>query len=320
MKRHEPSRDDLGIAESRVTKHRSTPTETARMSFLSGLTHSRLSQLANTIAVVSAMGGVGRTSITANVAADLAASGRRVLAVDLDTQGNLGQDLGYVDHAGCDRGASLQELFTPSTSGGLRILHGVRERLDVVCGGEKIGVAAQALPHPDSVHYGHTLTRALASVADRYDLIIMDCPRQIGGVTLFALAAARGVVVPIRGDDSIRGLNLAARPWIQVLNELNPALSLLGVVLSQIPAGATRLRSEPRDRLRRDHPDLHIFDAIIRSSARSALDTRRLGVVAAEYKTMRDSARSKAAAGLADDYHALRSEIVDRLSAVNAKV
>ena len=284
------------------------------------------------------MGGVGRTSITANVAGVMAASGWAVLAVDLDTQGNLGQDLGYVGSTGDDRGASLQELFTASTSGRLRILRGVRERLDVVCGGERIGGAAQTLKHSDSVLDGHTLTRALTSVADSYDLILMDCPSQVGAVSLLALAAARGVVVPIRCDDcSIAGLNLVASQCDRVRGELNPDLALLGAVLSQIPTGATRLRSELRERLRRDDPNLHIFDAVVRNSARSAFDSRRFGVVAPEYEAMAkrgsrarlaalrrsdpDTGRawSKAATGLADDYHALSREIVDRLNTVNAQ-
>ena len=230
----------MRIAELHVSKHHSAPTETAQIACLADLTRShnrvrsepscrntraqhadpaatadghrrRSDVLANTVAVVNPKGGVGKTSITANVAGVMAASRWTVLAVDLDPQGNLGQDLGYVDHADNDRGASSQELFTAPTSDRLRILRGVRERLDVVCGGEKIGVTAQTLEHSDSVVDGHTLTRALASVADRYNLIPMDCPSQVGGVSLLALAAARGVVVPIRGDDcSIAGLDLAA--------------------------------------------------------------------------------------------------------------
>ena len=121
-------------------------------------------------------------------------------------------------------------------------------------------------------------------------------------------------------------------------DELNPALSLLGVVVSQVPTQATRLRRELRETVAHHHPNLHIFDAEVRASARSAFDSRRLGVVAAEYeaKAKRRStarlaalgrsdpdvgrARSKAAAGLADDHHALACEIVARLNTVNAQL
>ena len=295
--------------------------------------------LTNTVAVVNGKGGVGKTSITANVAAIVATFDWRVLAVDLDAQGNLAQDLGYLDHDDNDRGASLQEIFSGSTNAQLHILHDVRKGLDVVCGGEAIAPATRVLDRTDAVIDGHTLTRALASVAASYDLILMDCPPAVGAVTLLALAATRGVVVPVRGDDcSISGLTVVARQWVRVRDDLNPALSLLGVVLSQVPSGATRMRNELRDSLGRDDPNLHVFDAVIRLSPRSALDSRRFGVVAAEYEGMAkrgvtdrlaalhrgDSGKgrswSRAATGLADDYHDLALEIIDRLKTVNAEL
>ena len=295
--------------------------------------------LTNTVAVVNGKGGVGKTSITANVAAIIATFKWRVLAIDLDMQGNLAQDLGYIEHDDNDRGASLQEILSGSSNAQLHILRDIREGLDVVCGGEAIAPASRVLDRTDTVIDGHTLTRAIASVATNYDLIVMDCPPTTGAVTLLALAATRGVVVPVRSDDcSISGLTLVARQWVRVRDDLNPALSLLGVVLSQVPLGANRMRNELRDSLGRDDPNLHVFDAVIRLSPRSAFDSRRFGVVAAEYEGMakrgltdrlaalqrgnggKGRSWSKAAPGLADDYHDLALEIINRLKTVNAQL
>lgn len=295
--------------------------------------------LANTIAFVNGKGGVGKTSLTANVAAIMAAADWAVLAVDLDAQGNLAQDLGYADNPGNDRGRALQAVLTGSPGAALAVIPDVREGLDVVCGGLELAAGTHMLDRTDDPIDGHALTSALAPLAGRYDLILMDCPPAVGAVMVLALAAARGVVIPIRADESsIEGLNLVARQWVRVRADLNPALSLLGVVLSQLPAGATRLRSKIRDTLGRDDPNLHVFDSVVRHSALSAFASRELGVVASEYEgmakrgiTARLSALqrgevdttpgwSRAATGLADDYHNLTQEIIARLAAVNAEL
>src|SRR5690606_31484991 len=87
--------------------------------------------LDNTVAVVNSKGGVGKTSIVANVAATAALGGWRTLAIDLDPQGNLARDLGYRDRS--DDGCGLLEAVM--TASPVRPLTGVRPGLDVVAGG-----------------------------------------------------------------------------------------------------------------------------------------------------------------------------------------
>src|SRR5947209_385764 len=96
----------------------------------------RPSVLDNAVAVANGKGGVGKSSITANVAGTAALSGWKVLAVDLDPQGNLGNDLGYNQGGRSDEGRGLLRAVVSADP--LEPLAGVRENLDVVPGGEAI--------------------------------------------------------------------------------------------------------------------------------------------------------------------------------------
>jgi len=105
--------------------------------------HVDRSALRRTIAVLNGKGGVGKTSLTANLSGLFADAGYRVLAIDLDPQGNLGNDLGYLGAGLGDGGAGL--VVAGSTGVAPIILRDVRPRLDVVVGGESLHDLAAVL-------------------------------------------------------------------------------------------------------------------------------------------------------------------------------
>lgn len=281
--------------------------------------------LDNALAVVNSKGGVGKTSIVANVAASAALDGWRVLAVDLDAQGNLARDLGYRERSTQGR-ALLEAVMSggpptplPDVRGGLHVIDGGRHTKQLAD-----LLVTQALRHSQDTY---DLEDALRPLADTYDLVLLDCPPAGGQLGRWALAMACYAVIPTRADDaSIDGLEGLAEEITQVVTSgANPDLDVLGVALFDVGAGDTRLERETRGEL----ADLldgiaPVLEATVRHSRRSARDMRRRGEVAAEYEQAALAASpwyasndgetrerfSTAATGLAGDYQRLTSEIL----------
>ena len=261
----------------------------------------------NSIVMANGKGGVGKTALAAATAGLLALEGWSVLLVDLDRQGNLQRDLGYRTWAGNDAGAGLAAALM-SGAPLAPTLRGVRENLDVVCGGRALDGVAEAMP-------AGNLAAALAPLAAGYNVVVLDCPTA-GPMLAAALSTVGGVVVPIRPDDaSVEGLEVVAAQY-SAAKGANPALTLLGVALFGVPARATLVRARVRAEL--EHAlagACPVFDAVVRFSIQAAVDMRRWGELPHEH---RDAARaprkhgrrfSTSAVGLADDYEALVGEI-----------
>ncbi|HVM00832.1 MAG TPA: ParA family protein [Egibacteraceae bacterium] len=283
--------------------------------------------LDNCVAVVNGKGGVGKTSIVANVAATAALGGWRTLAVDLDPQGNLARDLGYRDRS--DEGRGLLEAVMTATPA--RPMTGVRPGLDVITGGRhtrRLGdlLVVQALGQQPAVDYH--LEPALAAVAGRYDLVLLDCPPASNLLVRAALALAGHAVIPTKIDDaSIDGLEGLADVLGEVVRTANPQLRVLGVVLFDVGAGDTRLQAEARRELEEMLDGIApVLRAAIRHTRRAARDLRRRGSTAAEYEQAALDAKpwyadraapalSRAAGGLAGDYQQLTTEILAALCA-----
>ncbi len=257
-----------------------------------------------TVAVANAKGGVGKTSIVANLAGRLAQSGLRVLAIDLDPQGNLAHDLGYLDRT--DLGRHLLGVLR-GTSAPMTI-HDVRPRLDVWCGGPRLAHSVGALI-PQTAN---PLVDALAGVAERYDVVVVDCPPSLGPLIDAALLTADELIVPIRADHaSLHGLEMIGDKFREV-QHANPRLELLGVTIFDVSRSATALAAEVARAIRQGFggEDLRILPAI-RRSERAAFEMRATGCLAHEYAA--DHQSSMPAANLADDYEALTASVLDFL-------
>lgn len=278
------------------------------------------------VAVVNGKGGTGKTSVVANVAGLAAAGGYRVLAVDIDPQGNLARDLDY--GARSDGGTGLLAALAGHQS--IPVLTGVRPHLDAVAGGEDLedwaplATARRARGrHPETALY-----EALRPVAADYDLILIDCPPGNRELQLLALVTACHAVIPTKPDEaSFDGLVRVANLF-DAVRPLNPDLQLLGVVLFGIETRARRIRQDARSQVTRElGDDTLVFDSDIRHLLAPARDSRARGQLAHEYEDAvlaaprfyevggQDERLASSAPGLASDYQQLTTELLTRLKA-----
>ena len=199
------------------------------------------------IAIANQKGGVGKTTTAINLATALAATGKAVLVIDLDPQGNASTGFGV------DRAARAHTVYD--------LLAGEMD-LDGV-------LAATGIPHLDLVpstvdlsgaelelvgerQRSYRLRAALddARVRARYDFVLIDCPPSLSLLTVNALSAADGVMVPLQCEFfALEGLSLLLRTIEQVRNSFNPHLQMDGVVLTMYD-GRNRLSEQVSDDVR----------------------------------------------------------------------
>lgn len=293
----------------------------------------------NAIMVMNGKGGVLKTTLTAQICGLAAASGWRVLAVDLDPQANLARDLGYAQRS--DGGLGLLDAVVNGTP--LLPVVDVRPNLDVVAGGPELVKLSRHLELERSSQplgkFDH-IERTIRKIAGPYQLIVFDSPPGGEIIHLEAMSTARAVVVPTQPDQgSIDGLATVFRRLNEVRGGPNPDLEVLGVALGPVPTQSTRLRGETLAKLDAlGNGKVHVFDSVIRSSQKIAVECRESGLLVHEYEVEAADAAanapkwfqlssaerkkrksfSSAAGGLARDYEALVQEILERFAEVRA--
>nr|WP_238815864.1 ParA family protein [Nocardia brasiliensis] len=185
------------------------------------------------IAMCNQKGGVGKTTSTINLGASLAEYGRKVLLVDLDPQGALSAGLGVAHH---DLELTVHDLLVGSKGSIDDVLMQTRvENMDLLP--SNIDLSAAEIQLVNEVGREHSLGRALHSIRDRYDYIIIDCQPSLGLLTVNALACADGVIIPMECEYfSLRGLALLNDTVEKVRDRLNPRLSLYGIVVTMFDA------------------------------------------------------------------------------------
>lgn len=286
------------------------------------------------VAVANGKGGVGKTVVATTLAGMAAEAGYQVLLIDLDPQGNAGEDLGYTGAGSGDDGtALLTALVTGSPLA--PPLAAVRERLDVICGGERLDDLSGVLMarHRRGEDVADVLAGPLTSLLEdaSYDLVVIDCPPGEPTLQLLALGASRWLVVPTRGDAaSLKGMSRIAQRLVQARSS-NPGLELLGVVLFDIASSATRLRREIREQISAALGGVApLFETTIRHSV-AATDARAQGLLIQEHaaalagepfwQALRAGRRPSSpgsAPALAADYAALSHEILLRIASLEA--
>jgi chromosome partitioning protein len=228
-------------------------------------------------------GGVGKTSITANLAGVLASAGYRVLAVDLDAQGNLGDDLGYRGTDLNDEGAALFDALAFGKA--LKPAKSIRNNLDVLPAGQRTSMLGdhlmgQTLRGEDPAD---SLALRLSEIADNYDVIVLDCPPGDATLQTQALIAARWILIPTQPDDgSLKGLEQLADRVVATFPR-NPTLRPLGVVLFPMLTSAKRVQAEVRAKLAGIMGDIApVFTSTIRFAQAAGVDARSRGQLAIE--------------------------------------
>ncbi|MFG2306698.1 ParA family protein [Actinacidiphila glaucinigra] len=268
------------------------------------------------IAVANGKGGVGKTTLAANVAGLAAADDAQVLVVDLNGQGNLSLDLGIRNTDVDDDGEALAEAIVQGAA--LKPVRGVRPRLDVCVGGTAIGhlpalLASRYQLQPEV--QALQLAVSLQQVAGQYDLVVIDSPPENPPLQQLALAATRWLAVPVRSDRaSINdGLGGIARQFALVRKRVNPALELLGVVLFASGSSSKAIRRE----VRRDveavlGAEAPMFTTVVRHSEAVAKQARDRGLLVheLEQEAANNPAFWKLRTGEAD-----RSQVVSATSA-----
>jgi chromosome partitioning protein len=182
---------------------------------------------ARILAMCNQKGGVGKTTSTINLGAALTEFGRRVLLVDFDPQGALSVGLGVnplqldrtVYNLLMDRGVTVDDVMLKTHVPGLDLLP------------SNIDLSAAEVQLVGEVAREQTLLRVLQPVLGEYDVILIDCQPSLGLLTVNALTAAHGVVIPLECEFfALRGVALLIETIDKVKERLNPQLDLEGIL------------------------------------------------------------------------------------------
>ena len=218
---------------------------------------------ARVIAMCNQKGGVGKTTTTINLGAALAEHGRKVLLVDFDPQGSLSVGLGLNPH---DMEVSVYNLLLEP---GVRIEDvlvptGV-EGMDLLPSNIDLSAAEVQLVH--EVAREQTLQRVLGPAIADYDVILIDCQPSLGLLTVNALTASDGVIVPLECEYfALRGVALLKTTIDKVRERLNPKLTIDGV-LGTMYDGRTLHGREVMERLVQAWGDT-VFHTVIRRTVK----------------------------------------------------
>jgi chromosome partitioning protein len=216
-------------------------------------------------AIANQKGGVGKTTTAINLATYLAAAGRKVLLVDMDPQANTTSGIGVFKQV---RQHTIYDLIIQEQDE-VTIFDVLvpTPRRELVVAPTTVDLAAAEVELVNVLAREHRLRQVLEPIRKRCDYIIIDCPPSLGLLTINALVAADGVVIPIQCEYlALEGLSQLLNTINRVKGKLNPDLYIAGVVMTMFDP-RTRLASDIVRDVRSHFPD-KVFQTIINRSVR----------------------------------------------------
>lgn len=251
---------------------------------------------ARIIALCNQKGGVGKTTSTINLAGALAEYGRKVLCVDFDPQGALSAGLGVrsfdvdtIYEILMGKAKDVRAVIQASTTAGIDVIPA------------NIDLSAAEINLVSEVAREHILANALRQVADDYDVILIDCQPSLGLLTVNALTASHGVLIPLECEYfALRGVALLIDTIDKVRERLNPAIQLDGILATMFDARTLHAK-EVLERVVETFGDV-VFDTVITRTVKfpdASVAAQPVTVFAPDHQA-------------ADQYRAVARELVAR--------
>ena len=252
--------------------------------------------MTNIISIVNQKGGVGKTTTAVNLCAFLGKKRKKVLMIDLDPQGNATSGLGI------DKGqlkSTIYDVLVNEVPISEVAITSSAKNVDICP--TNINLAGAEVELVSAMSREQILKNAIDEIADNYDYVIIDCPPSLGLLTINALTAANGIIVPIQGEYyALEGLTQLIDTINIVKKKLNPQIGILGVVLTMFDR-RTQLTRQVKEEVDKYFGE-KVFKTFIPRNVRLA-EAPSHGLAICEYDA--NSKGSKA-------YEALTKEVISR--------
>lgn len=247
------------------------------------------------LAIAMQKGGVGKTTTTRDLGAELARAGKTVLLIDIDPQGNLTQALGF-DPTQITQ--SVYEVLLNPAQGPAFATLSTQYGVDLVPA--NLALAGAELTLAGRIGRELLLRNALVQARRQYDYVLLDCPPSLGIFTVNALTAANAVIVPLQAHIFALKAMPQLEEAISLVQQLNPRLAIGGIVVTMMDRRTT-VNTIVEDQIRAQYGEL-VFRSVIPFTVK-LVETPASGAPVADYAP--DSAATRA-------YREMAQEVIER--------